>query len=61
MSPVIDLVPRAPDRPECRKASDVECIERLALLVRRKETEDLVEVASLIHQLTVGLTRGSQY
>jgi hypothetical protein len=61
MSPVIDTVPRTLDRPECRKASDFECIERLAFLVKRNETEDLGEVASLINQLTIELTRGSQY
>lgn len=61
MSPVIDLAPRALDRPEYHTEGDVECIDRLAFLLKRKEAKDLGEVAALINQLTIGLTRSSQY
>jgi hypothetical protein len=54
MSPVVQTNSRALDNPEAWIASDVECVQRLALLLESKEGRHLGEIASLISRLTFG-------
>ncbi len=61
MSLVVQTNLRALDSPEAWIASDVECVQRLALLLESKEGRHLGEVASLISRLTSGLDLEQQF